>query len=82
MDPGLKELTGKVDLNHRLRDFLFLGVLWLRFTFQWKGVGSIPGWRATVPHAWQPKNQSKKQKQYCNKFNKDLKKVVYIKKKK
>ena len=37
------------------------------------GVGSIPGRGAEIPHAWQPKNQNIKQKQYCNKFNKDLK---------
>ena len=35
------------------------------------GVGSIPGWGAKIPHALQPKNQNIKQKQYCNKFNKD-----------
>ena len=38
------------------------------------GVGSIPGWGAKIPHASWPKNQNIKQKQYCNKFNKDLKK--------
>ena len=37
------------------------------------GVGSIPGWGAKIPHASGPKNQNTKQKQYCNKFNKDLK---------
>ena len=36
------------------------------------GGGSIPDWGAKVPHAtWSKK---KKQKHYCNKFNKDLKK--------
>ena len=34
----------------------------------------MPGWRAKIPHASQPKNQNIKQKQYCNKFNEDLKK--------
>ena len=38
------------------------------------GAGLIPGWGAQIPHALQPKNQNLKQKQYCNKFNKDLKK--------
>ena len=33
----------------------------------------LPGWRAKIPHASWPKNQNIKQKQYCNKFNKDLK---------
>ena len=38
------------------------------------GGGSwIPGWGAKIPHASQPKNQNIKQKQYCNKFSKDLK---------
>ena len=52
------------------------------------GVGLIPGGRAKIPHASQPKkkrkekNQNIKQKQYCKKFNKDLKKMVNIKKKK
>ena len=33
------------------------------------GEGLIPGWRRKIPHA----NQNIKQKQYCNKFNKDFK---------
>ena len=37
------------------------------------GGGSIPGLEAKIPHASWPKNQSKKQKQWCNKFNKDFK---------
>ena len=46
------------------------------------GAGSIPGRGTKIPHASQPKNQSIKQKQYCNKFNKDFKKImVHIKKK-
>ena len=36
-------------------------------------VGSIPSWGAKIPHALWPKNQTIKQKQYCNKFNKDFK---------
>ena len=35
--------------------------------------GSIPGHGAKIPHASRPKNQHIKQKQYCNKFNKDFK---------
>ena len=47
------------------------------------GAGSIPGWGAKIPHASQPKNQKNiKQKQYCNKFNKDFKKRSTSKKKK
>ena len=34
---------------------------------------SIPGWGAKVSPASWPKNQNRKQKQYCNKFNKDFK---------
>ena len=37
------------------------------------GAGLIPGWGAKIPHALSPKNQDIKQKQYCNKFNKDIK---------
>ena len=44
--------------------------------------GSIPGWGAKIPHASWPKNQNIKQKQYCNKFSKDFKRMVHIKKKK
>ena len=47
-----------------------------------EGVGSSPGQGATIPRASGPKNnkqntlkKKKKQKQYCNKFNKDLKKI-------
>ena len=42
-------------------------------------VGSIPGLGAKIPHASQPKNQNIKQKQYCNKFSKDLKNGPYQK---
>ena len=38
------------------------------------GVGLTPGQGAKIPHASPPKNQNIKQKQYCNKFIKDLKK--------
>ena len=44
--------------------------------------GSILGQGAKTPHASWPKNQNIKQKQYCNKFNEDFKKMVHIKKKK
>ena len=45
------------------------------------GAGSIPGQRAKMPHASQPKKkQNIKQKQYCNKFkfNKDFKNGPYF----
>ena len=38
------------------------------------GVGSIPGQEAKITHALGPKNQNIKQKRYCNKSSKDLKK--------
>ena len=39
------------------------------------GADLIPDQEAKIPHAsWQTKNQNTKQKQYCNKFNKDLNK--------
>ena len=37
------------------------------------GAGSIPGWGAKIPHAPWSKIENTKQKQYCNKFNKDFK---------
>ena len=37
------------------------------------GAVSIPGWGAKISCTLRPKNQNIKQKQYCNKFNKDLK---------
>ena len=37
-----------------------------------EGAGSVSGQGDKILHASQPKNQNIKQKQYCNKFNKDL----------
>ena len=45
------------------------------------GVGSTPGQGTKIPHASGPKIQNKSQKQYCNKFNKDLKNGPHLKKK-
>ena len=45
------------------------------------GMGLIPGKEARIPQASQPKKQNIKQKQFCNKFNKDFKEMVHIKKK-
>ena len=36
------------------------------------GVGSIPAGGSRVPHASGPRSQNRKQKQYCNEFNKRL----------
>ena len=38
----------------------------------------IRGQGAKIPHDLQPKKQDIKQKQYCNKFNKDLKKKKWV----
>ena len=46
------------------------------------GVGlilGIPGRGAKIPHVSRPKNQNIKQKQYCNKFNKDFKNSLHQK---
>ena len=43
------------------------------------GTDSIPGRGAKILHASKPKNQNIKQKQYCNKFNKDFKNGPYQK---
>ena len=45
------------------------------------GAGSIPGQAAGIPHASQSKNKNIKQKQHCNKFNKDFKNGPHQKKK-
>ena len=44
------------------------------------GAGSIPGQGAEIPHTSGQKTKTK-QKQYCNKFNKDFKNGPYQKKK-
>ena len=36
-------------------------------------MGLIPGWGTKISHASQARNQSMKQKQYCEKFNNNLK---------
>ena len=45
-------------------------------------LSSIPDWGAKTPHASGLKDQMIKQKQYCNKFNKDFKNCPCQKKKK
>ena len=46
------------------------------------GAGSIPGQGAKFTHALWSKNQNIKQKQYCNKFNKNFKNGPHQKKSK
>ena len=45
------------------------------------GGQSIPGQEVKMLHALRPKKQNIKQKQYCNKFNKDFKNGPHPKKK-
>ena len=45
------------------------------------GEGLIPGQGAKISHVSRPKNQNIKQKQYCNKFNKNFKNGPHLKKK-
>ena len=45
-------------------------------------VGLIPGQETKILHALQLKSQNIKQKQYCNKFNKDFKTLKSTLKKK
>ena len=50
--------------------------------FNAEGVGLITDQGAKIPHTSQPKHQNIKQKQYCNKFNKNFKNGLHQKKKK
>ena len=43
-----------------------------------EGAGSTPGQEAKIAHVSQPKKSNIKQKKYCNKFNKDLKKSICV----
>ena len=42
-----------------------------------EGVGSIPGQGPKIPHGSRPESQNIKQKQYCNRLNKDFKDGPY-----
>ena len=70
--PGTSEygrLCGKQELRMQVGEFLghpVVGTL----PSNSGGVGSIPGQEARVPHASQPRDESIKQKHYCNKSNK------------
>ena len=60
----------------------FLGVQWLKLHLpNAGGAGSIPDQGVMITHVSGPKNQNIKQKQYCNKFNKDFKNYSCQKKK-
>ena len=64
--------------NKRGQDFPGGGMV-RTLPFNAGGAGLIPDWRSKIPHASQQKtknkkNPNKKQKQYCNKFNKDFRK--------
>ena len=54
----------------------FAGGPAMRLHLSMQGAGLARGQGAKIPHALQPKNQNrKKQKQYCNKSDKDFKKI-------
>ena len=79
------KLVEESGLRFRLKIIIgtSLAVQWLRDHLPAQGdVGSTPGLEAKIPHASGKKKQANlEQKQYCNKFNKDFRKV-HIKKKK
>ena len=54
---------------------------WLRLRLLRQGMEvHIPGQGARIPQAlWPKKTKHKKKKRYCDKFNKDFKKMVHIK---
>ena len=60
-----------------------LMVQWLRHPLPTQGIWVLSlGQGAKITHALPPKNQSIKQKQYCNKFNEDFKNGPQQKRKK
>ena len=64
----------------RNRKGTFTAVQWLRLHLPMQGVRAQSQVRGPgIPRASWPKNQSIKQKQYCNKFNKDFKNVPHQK---
>ena len=50
-----------------------LVVQWLASPSNAVDASLISGWGAKISHASQPKKQNLKQKEYCNRFNKDVK---------
>ena len=53
-------------------------VQWLQFHLPVRGGwSSVRGWGIKTPHASGPKPQTIKQKQYCNKVNKDFKNCLH-----
>ena len=66
---------------------LWQGLHWLSRESEWWSSGlrlHLPTQevqRARIPHASQPKNQNIKQKEYCERFNKDFKKLSTSRKK-
>ena len=60
----------------RQKIFLSIQWLWLRLSMQGTQ-GSIPGRGAKIQYTSKPKNQNIRQKQYCNKLDKDFKNDPY-----
>ena len=56
------------------------GLMVKTLPFNVESVSLIPGQKAKIPLALQPKNRDIKLKQYCNTFNKDFKNSPHQKK--
>ena len=57
----------------------FLMVQWLKLPlFNAGDEGSIHDWEGKILHALGPKSRNTKQKQYCDKFNKDIKTFIMV----
>ena len=64
----------ELDTEREGWDF-FIGSVVKTLPYNAGGAGSISGLGTEIPHASEPpKSEHKQQKQYCNKFNKDIKK--------
>ena len=79
---GYRATRTPLSFNKSYPTGLPLAVQRLRLPFKAEGVGLIPGQGAEIPDALWPKNQNIKQKQCCNKLNRDFKNGPHQKKKK
>ena len=69
----LPHSTEHLEVSDRLNSWDFPGSPLVKSSpFNAGDTGLIPDQRAKIPHESWPKNQNIKQKQYCNKFNKDF----------
>ena len=71
--PLLYHFPRHLEVSDRLNSWDFPGSPLVKSSpFNAGDMGLIPDQRAKIPHNSWPKNQNIKQKQYCNKFNKDF----------